>query len=181
MPSSHTHQTTYRHGSGAIRHKRLLVKAFFIDDFVVDYKRVRKRKSFPHKEVGMIIRFLFSGASYKGRGAFKTVHRVHSMARDLVLKTSNAKNIRADIRAYSRLPASIRNRYFAKIYWATRHMLLQKYGRAAERVPDDVLRRLKAVGKEHRLTDIRPANIRKVEGKYKIVDASVSHKRKRRK
>jgi len=75
--------------------------------------------------------------------------------------------------AYHSLPKNIRNRYFAKIYWLTDHCLLQKYGRAT-RVPDHELRKLKSVGKEYGLRDIRPANIRKVDGRFKIVDASLS-------
>lgn len=75
--------------------------------------------------------------------------------------------------AYHNLPRNIRNRYFAKICWLTDHCLLQKYGREG-RVPERVLRKLKDVGRKYGLRDIKPANIRKVDGKFKIVDASLS-------
>jgi hypothetical protein len=58
--------------------------------------------------------------------------------------------------------AALRNRYFAKIYWGTKYCLLQKYGRKAK-VPAPVLKKLRAFGKQYRLTDINEANIRKVD------------------
>jgi len=75
--------------------------------------------------------------------------------------------------AYHCLPQNIRNRYFAKIYWLTDHCLLQKYGKG-NKVPEKALQKLKGIGKKYGLLDIRRANIRKVDGKFKIVDASIS-------
>lgn len=154
-----------------MRHALIHRKAEFIDQFVDAYKRVRKRSSFPHKEVGGIIHLLFPGSSYSGRGAFKTVHRVSSRAKTLVLKTSHFKNITKDMRAYKRLPPTVRNRYFAKVYWRTKYCLLQKYGRKVV-VHEGELSNLKAVAKKYGLTDVRPDNIRKIDGHLKIVDAS---------
>lgn len=154
-----------------MRHALIKKKAEFIDQFVDAYKRIRKRSSFPHKEVGSIIHFLFPGSSYSGRGAFKTVHRISSRAKTLVLKTSHFKNITKDVRAYKRLPPRVRNRYFAKIYWRTKYCVLQKYGRKIAVHPGG-LNKLKAVARKYGLTDVRPDNIRKVDGHFKIVDAS---------
>lgn len=159
------------------RHRKIYKTAVLIDGFVDRYKKGRKRRTFPHKEVKIIMHLIIPGSRYTGRGAFKTVHKVSSRARDLVLKTSNPKNIRSDVRAYRKLPSSIRNRYFAKVYWWTKYCLLQKFGRKARNVPDDAMRRLKEVGRKHGLADIRPENVRKVDGHYKIVDASVRKKR----
>lgn len=153
-----------------MRHSLLNRTAQIVDRFVDTHKRVRRRRSFPHKEVSTIINMLFPGSSRKGRGAFKSVHAVYSRSRTLALKTSNPKNIRTDFRAYKRIPATIRNRYFGKIYWGTKYCLLQKYGRDAH-VPESVLRKLKAIGKQYGLKDIRPANIRKIDGRFKIIDA----------
>lgn len=156
------------------RHELIYRKAEFIDQFVDSYKRIRKRSTFPHKEVAVIVRFLFPGSSYAGRGAFATVHKVSSRARDLVLKTSVPKKTRNDERAYRRIPENIRNRYFAKVYWRTKYCLLQKYGEEAD-VPAAKLAQLKAIGKKFGLSDIRPANVRKVDGLFKIVDATLRH------
>ncbi len=155
-----------------IRHASIYKKAKFIDQFIDKYKSVRKRFSFPHKEVATIIHFLFPNSTYSGRGAFKTVHKVSSRARNLVLKTSQPKNIRNDERAYRRLPSNLRNRYFAKIYWRTKYCLLQKYGKRTS-IPSDRLKKLKSIAKQYKLTDVRPDNVRKVDGHFKIVDASL--------
>ncbi len=156
-----------------MRHALLHRTAKIIDLFVDTYKKRRKRQTFPHKEVSNIIAYLFPGSRWKGRGAFKSVHKVYSRAKTLAIKTSNPKNIRSDLRAYNRIPVTIRNHYFAKIYWHTKYCLLQKYGRETN-VPKHVVRRLKQIGREHGLRDIRPENIRKVEGLFKIVDANPS-------
>lgn len=160
-----------------MRHKNIHKKAKFIDNFVNHYKKIRKRSRFPHKEVKSIIHFLFQGSSYSGKGKYKTVHRVSSRAKDLVLKTSDTENIENDVLAYKKLPKGIRNRYFAKIYWTTKYCLLQRFGKRAT-IPQQVLKELKSIAKEHGLTDVRLANVRKFDRRFKIVDASLS-KRKR--
>ena len=162
-----------------MRHALLHKKAEFIDHFIDVYKHARKRRSFPHQAVGTLIGLLFPGSSPEGRGAFKTVHKVSSRGRDLVLKTSSRKNLRVDERAYKRLPANVRNRYVAKIYWRTKYCLLQKYGTEAP-VPPARLAKLGAVARHHGLTDIRPANIRRVGHVFKIVDANISKRKRRR-
>ncbi len=161
-----------------MRHALIRRKALFLDQFIDAYKRVRRRRTFPHREVQTMIRFLFPGSAFSGRGAFKTVHKVSSRERDLVLKTSNPRSLLRDERAYRRVPPTLRNRYFAKIYWRTKYCLLQKFG-VARLVPPQQLARLKEVGERYRLTDVRPANIRRVEGAFKIVDASLSRRRAR--
>jgi hypothetical protein len=153
-----------------MRHALLNRTAQIIDRFVDTHKRVRRRTTFPHKEISEIISMLFPGSSREGRGAFKSVHVVYSRSRTLVLKTSNPRNIRTDLRAYKRIPETVRNRYFGKIYWGTKYCLLQKYGREV-RVPESALLKLKSIGKAYGLKDIRPANIRKINGRFKIIDA----------
>ena len=154
-----------------MRHALLHRTAKIVDLFIDAYKQKRKRRTFPHKEISNIIAYLFPGSSWGGRGAFKSVHRVYSRGRTLAFKTSNPRNIRSDVRVYRRIPDTIRNRYFAKVYWHTKYCLLQKYGREAN-VPAGKMLRLKKIGREYGLKDIRPANVRKVDGRFKIVDAS---------
>ncbi len=153
-----------------MRYALIYKKAKFIDRLTDYYKRDRGRKTFPHKVVEDMIRVLFPGSKVSGRGVFKTVHRVSSRSRHLVLKTASRQSIRTDIRAYHRLPRNIRNRYFAKVYWRTDYCLLQKYGKESK-IPREKLEQLKAIGKQYGLRDIRAANIMKIDGKYKIVDA----------
>jgi hypothetical protein len=108
---------------------------------------------------------------------FKTAYKVSSRTRELVLKAANRRSILRDLRAYRLLPRTLRNRYFAKVYWRTKYCLLQKYGSPGP-VPPAGLARLKAVGKRYGLTDVREANIRKVGGVFKLVDANVSRRRR---
>jgi len=154
-----------------MRHETIYKKALYIDEFVDLYMRAKKRRTFPHKEVGQIIRLLFPSSMSRGRGAFKTVHKISSRERDLVLKMSRNENIRNDIETYYRLPRTKRNRCFAKIYWNTKYCLLQKYGKAVK-VPPHVVESLKKKVKPYGLSDVRADNIRKVNGIFKIVDAS---------
>lgn len=154
-----------------MRHKKIHEKAIFLDWFVGSYNKVRRRRTFPHKAVRMMIKLLFPNWTYRGRGAFKTVYRVRSTKRKLVLKVANKNRIKRDIGTYRSIPETVRNRYFGKIYWHTKHAMLQKYGRET-RIPDSELRKLKNVGKRFGLGDIRPDNIRKVGSHFKIVDAT---------
>lgn len=155
----------------AMRHKRIYEKALLLDAIVRAYRRSRGRKSFPHKMVGQIIPLLFPGSRRLGRGAFKTAYRVSSTARTLVLKAARTRHIRRDLQLYKAIPGRIRNRYFAKIYWGTRHCLLQKYG-DQKKVPPEIRKKLSAKGKKLGLSDIRDDNIRWVDGQFKIVDAN---------
>jgi hypothetical protein len=157
-----------------MRHKKIHDRAIFLDWFVESYNKVRRRKTFPHLAVRMIIKLLFPKWSYGGRGAFKTVYKVQSTKRKLVLKVANSKRIKTDFETYRSIPPSVRNRHFAKIYWHTKYIMLQKYGRKT-RIPISELKKLKDVGKRYGLSDVRPDNIRRLNSHFKIVDATRSN------
>lgn len=157
------------------RHATLKRRAEIIDLVIEHYNKARKRKNFPRKIVEDLVRLVFPISNFEGRGAFKEVHKIRSRAFKRVLKVSNDESTRRDWKAYQRLPKNIRNRYFAKIYWSTKYCQLQKFGKDVK-VPKDELRKLKAIGNRYGLTDIRPANVRKIDGHFKIVDASVRRK-----
>jgi hypothetical protein len=133
--------------------------------------KAKRREKFPRKEAGQVIRLLFPNSRNAGKGAFKAVFQISSRTRDLALKVSREDNIRNDWGVYNQLPKNIRHRYFAKIYWSTRYCLLQKYGKKVI-VPPEVIQSLKKKVKPYGLTDVRAANIRRVDGKFKIVDAN---------
>lgn len=159
-----------------MRHRRIWKRARFIDEFIDAYRKVRRLTNFPHKAVKTILPLIFPGSKFAGKGAFKTVHKVSSRAKDLVLKTSRARHAKRGLRAYRMLPKTKRNRYFAKIYWKTKYCVLQKYGKKVT-IPKRELTKLKIFAATYGLTDIRPDNIRKVDGRLKIVDANVKGKR----
>jgi hypothetical protein len=157
----------------SMRYGTLNKRAEVVDVVIDHYKRARHLKTFPKKIVEDVVGLMFPHSNFEGRGFFKEVHTVHSRARKLVLKLSNAKSTRRDWEVYHRLPATVRNRYFAKIYWHTKYCSLQKYGKKV-RVPKSNLKELRMHVRKFGLTDIKADNIRKIEGHFKIVDANPS-------
>lgn len=154
-----------------MKFRRLLQKARLIDAFTRAYRRERKRNTFPHKPVRILVELLFPSWKREGRGAHKHVYKVTSTRRQLVLKVGRRRSIIRDIKAYRRIPASERNQLFAKIYWHTHHCLLQKYGEKPK-VSRVELKRLRSDAKRYGLRDVRLANVRNVGGALRIVDAS---------
>lgn len=121
--------------------------------------------------------FILPKSEWVGNGAYKNVYRVRTQARNLVLKIGDHEHIQNDLRVYHKFHKNVRNRYFAKIYWHTKYCLLQKFGAPAGRISSSELRRLKDKGKKNGLCDVKPANIRLVDGHYKIVDANIRSER----
>lgn len=145
-------------------------RAKWIDKFIDLYTISHHRNNLPRKQTSQLIDFLFPGSSYLGRGAFKNAYYVKSSKRDLVLKLSRARDIRKDMAVYRRIPRTVRNRYFAKIYWCTHYTMLQKYGSDA-RIPTVRLEKLRKIANRYGLRDVGPRNIKMVDGVFKIVDA----------
>jgi hypothetical protein len=138
-------------------------------------KRTRKRKTMPFKEIEKIINVFFPRTKHfkMAQGFYKHVFVIHSDKKILVLKIGRSnKHLRNDFATYESLPARIRNRYFAKIYWRHNIFMLQKYGKDAK-IPDNVEANLKRIGCKYGLKDVRKANIMKFGNKHKIVDAAM--------
>jgi hypothetical protein len=136
-------------------------------------KRTRKRRSMPFKEIEKILNVFFPKTKhYKtAKGFYKHVFVIHSDKKKLVLKIGRSnKHIRKDFATYKSLPANIKNRYFAKIYWRHNLFMLQKFGKN-QAVPDRVVLKLKKIGFKYGLKDVREANIMKFGKSFKIVDA----------
>jgi hypothetical protein len=136
-------------------------------------KRVRKRRSMPYKDIEKILKVFFPKTRHNppAKGFYKHVFIVHSDKKKLVLKIGRSnKHIRKDYATYNSIPANVRNRYFAKIYWRYNLFMLQKYGEKAA-VPDSVEAELKKIGEKYHLKDVRKANIMKFGKSFKIVDA----------
>lgn len=154
-----------------MRHAKIHKKAVFLDSVIDAYKKARDRKSFPHEVVKQLLPLLFPHSSFKGKGWYKSVHKISTRTRDLVLKTGDSKYIRRDHRVFAGINGRGRNRDFAKIYWSTKYCMLQKYGKS-RKVPQAELLRLREEARQRRLGDVREDNIRFMEGQFKIVDAS---------
>lgn len=161
------------------RHAYIARKALLLDKLIEAYSRARRLRRFPRKRAREIAALLFPGSSYADDGAYKTVQKVSSRARHLVLKLSKPENIRADLRAYVRLPRRIRNWHFTKIYWATKYCLLQKRGKRRP-IPSEQFAKLREVAARYGLKDVRRENIRQVDGRFKIIDATYKGRVRRR-
>ena len=157
-----------------MRHAKIHKLAVFLDSAIDAYKKARGRKSFPHEVIKQLLPLLFPHSSYKGKGWYKSAHKISTRTRDLVLKTADAKYIRRDYGIFAGISGKGRHRDFAKTYWATKYCMLQKYGKK-KKVPHTELVRLKAEARKRHLGDVREDNIRFVEGRFKIVDASKRH------
>jgi hypothetical protein len=155
-----------------MRHKKIHDNLLLIDKFVELYRRTRKTSKLPRKEIKILVEFLFEGSKYLDSGAYKNVYQINSRKRKLALKIGREEYIKDDMESYGKLPKRIRNRYFAKIYWHTKFCLIQKFGKKSK-IPPEEIKKLKIIGRKYGLADIRKANILKVDGRFKIVDASL--------
>jgi hypothetical protein len=136
-------------------------------------KKTRKRGTMPFKEIEKILNVFFPKTKHfkTAKGFYKHVFVIHSDKKKLALKIGRSnKHIKKDFATYENLPANIKNRYFAKIYWRHNLFMLQKYGKNSI-VSDSVERKLKKIGRKYGLKDVRKANIMKFGKNFKIVDA----------
>ena len=150
-------------------YKEIKEKAKQIDDFI---EKNSKSFSIPMKEVDVIIRYLFPACYIKSKGWFKTVFKVCSKGDSVVLKIGKKKSIQADMKAYKKIPHNIRKKYFAKIFWHTKHTILQEYGEDVKPTPAEV-EKMKKLALKYGIGDIKDKNIRSFNGKLKIVDFNI--------
>jgi hypothetical protein len=152
-----------------MRYKEIRKKALLIDRFIDINKKPMK---LPIKEVDIIIRYLFPSCYIRNKGWYKTVFKICAKNGPVVLKIGKKDSIENDHRVYKSLPRSIRRKYFARIFWHTKYCLLQEYGEAINLTKADI-DRMKLFGKKHGLVDIKKDNIRMIDGRLKIIDATL--------
>jgi hypothetical protein len=155
-----------------MRHSLIYRKAILIDALLDNYRTEKSLTNFPRKVAAKIVGVVFPKSCLRGRGWYKAAFKLPTRARDVVLKISDSKNIKADWAAYNQFPKWQRNRNFAKIYWTTKYCLLQKHG-TKRIVSQAELYRLRRIGSRYNLCDIRGDNIRFVDGGFKIIDANL--------
>jgi len=144
-----------------------------IKPLIKEIKKAKNTQRMPYKEIKVILDMLYPATKHQNvsSGYFKHVFIIHTKKRRLALKIGRSiRDMRKDWVTYQKIPPTVRNRYFAKIYWRNGLFMLQKYGKKAK-VPQDEFNRLKEIGSKYDLKDINEANIMKVDGKFKIVDA----------
>jgi hypothetical protein len=160
-----------------MRYKRIQNFAMgILKPIIVHLKRIKKTNRMPWKEIEAILKILYPNTKYEkvAAGYYKHVFVIHTDTRWFALKIGRRpEHIRKDFKTYNDLPQKSRNRNYAKIYWAKDIFMLQKWGERVD-VPPDEVKRLKEWGRKWGLKDIRPANIMKVDGRFKIIDAEKS-------
>jgi hypothetical protein len=156
-----------------MKYKEIYKKAVLIDNFI---DANRKTFTLPMKEIDAIIKYLFPSCYVKNKGWFKTVYRIctknGSRNKTLVLKIAKKDSIENDHNVYKMVPRNVRRKYFAKIFWHTKHCLLQEYGNEVDVTPR-YLNKLSQIAMKYGVTDIKKENIRRIDDRLKIVDASV--------
>ena len=107
-------------------------------------------------------------------GWHKIVFGIHSADQKIVLKVGTKKSIENDHQAYKRVPESIRHQVFARIFWHTKYCLLQEYGFPAQ-VNAEELKRLRRIVYRYGIFDVKEANLKRINGELKIIDANVTN------
>ena len=150
-------------------YKAIKEKARQIDDFIDSNKRAFK---LPMKEVDIVIRYLFPSCYIRSKGWFKTVFKVCTEEKEVVLKIGKSKSIKKDVDGYKKIPPKVRRKHFARMYWHTKYTILQEYGEEASPTNNEV-EELRKIALKYGLGDIKRENIRSFGGKLKIVDFNI--------
>ena len=150
-------------------YSKIKEKAKQIDSFIDSNRKAFK---LPMKEVDIVIRYLFPSCYIRSKGWFKTVFKVCTEEKTVVLKIGKSKSIENDMKAYGRIPKNIRKKHFARIYWHTKYTILQEYGEEADPSNKEV-EGLRKIALRYGLGDIKKDNVRSFDDKLKIVDFNI--------
>ena len=153
-----------------IRYKRIFEKCKEVDLLT----KKNRKKNMPKKWYKEYIKKIFPNAVdvTEGSSACKVEFKLN---KNVVLKYGNKKCIKNDLEIYKLLGKES----FAKVYWSTNYLYLQKFGRDIEMTKKEIKRdtrfkNLRKLGKKHNIIDIRTDNVR-LYGKntFKIIDANM--------
>jgi len=156
-----------------VKFKSLHEKARFLDDSIDEYIKAEGTSFVPTRKLQEIVVAAFPGAVMVDFGLHKLVFHLRYQSHDLALKVGKQQAVERDHTAYRQLPSSLRNVYFARMFWHTKYSLLQEYGVEAE-VTRQQLLQLRALARRYGLLDITCDNVRVVNGNLKIIDAGIS-------
>jgi hypothetical protein len=106
-------------------------------------------------------------------GWHKIVFGIHSADHKLVLKVGPKKSIEHDHQTYKRVPAKVRHRLFARVFWHTKYCLLQEYGYPVE-VSKAQLLEIRQMVYKYGIFDVKAENLKHINGEIKIIDASAT-------
>jgi hypothetical protein len=170
---NHKSKTTRKKYSTIVKFKSLYEKAKHLDNLIDDYIKTKQTNFVPFGTLQEVVPTIFPGSVMFNFGLHKLVFYLRHKSHELALKIGKAEAIEVDHRAYKQLPTSLRHVYFATIFWHTRYCLLQEYGVEAE-VSVGELEQVRIIARKYGLLDLTCDNVRKVNGKLKIIDASIA-------
>ncbi len=156
-----------------MKFKSLHEKAKLLDDLIDEYRKTKGTSFVPMNSLQDIVLMIFPEVAMVNFGLHKLVFRLKHKSHELALKIGKTEAIEVDYKAYKQLPTSLRNVYFARVFWHTKYCLLQEYGVEAE-VSAEEFAQIKIISDKYDLLDITCDNVRKVNGNLKIIDASIA-------
>lgn len=156
-----------------MKYKTLHHTARQIDHLIDHYIHSSGGSFIPQEELKKLILKNFSNLYVKNFGWHKIVFGIHTMDQTIVIKVGTKKSIENDHRAYKRVPESMRHQLFARIFWHTKYCLVQEYGFPVQ-VTEEELAILRRVVYKYGIFDIKPDNLKRIDGQLKIIDANVT-------
>ena len=156
-----------------MKYKELHHQAKHIDRLIDAELRLRGRLFPTPEQVQALVAKNYPDFYMESCGWHKIVFRNRKVDPKVVLKIGPHRSIEGDHHTYKLVPASVRHRLFAKIYWHTKYCLLQEYGSPANITPIQ-LNRIRQAVYRYGVFDIKAENLRWVNGELKIVDATTS-------
>jgi hypothetical protein len=156
-----------------LKYKTLHHTARQIDHLIDHYIHSSGGSFIPQEELKKLILKNFSNLYVKNFGWHKIVFGIHTMDQTIVIKVGTKKSIENDHRAYKRVPESMRHQLFARIFWHTKYCLVQEYGFPVQ-VTEEELAILRRVVYKYGIFDIKPDNLKRIDGQLKIIDANVT-------
>lgn len=156
-----------------LKYKQLHHEAKYIDR-IIDRQLILLGGTFlTPDEVEALVEANYPDFEVENCGWHKTVFRNRQVDHKVVLKIGPSRSIENDYQAYKHVPETLRHLYFARIYWHTKYCLLQVFGETAN-VTDEELDCMRQAVYKYGVFDIKPENLRWIEGELKIIDANAS-------
>lgn len=156
-----------------MKFKSLHEKAKLLDNSIDEFIHSKNTSFVPIRNLEQLVENVFPEALKVNFGLHKLVFRLIHKSHELALKVGKSEAVEHDHKAYKQLPQSVRQVYFAKIFWHTKYSILQEWGVEKE-ISAQELMQVRVAAAKYGLLDITCDNIRVVNGSLKIIDAVVA-------
>jgi hypothetical protein len=156
-----------------LKYRLLHHQAKHIDRLIDENRHAARTAFLTSAQLQTIVTAVYPDFYVESCGWHKIVFRNRKVDHKVVLKVGPKRSIEADHSAYKRIPHSIRHRVFARLFWHTKYCLLQEYGDTVQVTPQE-LSEIRRVVYRYGVFDIKPANIKRINGQLKIIDANIA-------